>query len=520
LVSIGLERSLLMSVAKRLFSGSVAGWASIAILTINQLALVPIFLKYWTVDEFAVWLAVQAVLSFGTVFSVGYNTYLEYEFIKHGEKNRIRIAEILYSGMPFVFILAACETSIVYFSIKKGWANSLFDAGGDLPAWLFNDASSLVLVQSIGYLISVCVLGAIQRAIVPFGYYSRNAWLYVCGSVVSTLGAVCSVVMGGGVLETGIAQAVVYFIFSLVAAYYLINILKKEALLPRKFSPHYGLRSLLPSSALAVKTMFGMLQQQGVRLLLGGFLGMHELASFASMRTINNVSMQAASTVVNPLAPELMRYANSGDSQKLHSTFGLMWILVAVSLAFVLVPLQWIAPIVFKTWTLGRISYDPFVFCELSVALLVFCVSQPALAIVKGTNSIRTQLAATICGASVLIASIYCLSKSIGLLSAGLGLMVSEVIALIFYTVSAKRWVTGNAMTWPDVLFRRIVVVCGISAVGMFLTAAFPNHALIFTSAIWLCELVMMPFVWWELPAVLKERFIGIRRRVFSAEIT
>ncbi|GAB4057325.1 hypothetical protein [Uliginosibacterium sediminicola] len=508
-----------MSVVKRLLSGSIAGWASIAILTVNQLALVPIFLKYWTVEEFAVWLAAQAVLSFGTVLSVGYNTYLEFEFIKYGEKNRIRIAEILYSAAPCVFVLAACETSVVFFAIKSGWANSLFNSDGDLPAWLLRDAGYLILVQSLGYLISVCVLGLIQRAIVPFGYYSRNAWLYVCGSIVSTLGAVCSVVSGGGVLVTGIAQVAAYFLFSVAAAYYLINILKDELLLPRKFSLLYGFKSLLPASALAVKTLFGMLQQQGVRLLLGGFLGMHELASFASMRTINNVAMQAASTVVNPLAPELMRYANSGDSEKMHSTFGLMWILVAISLAFVLVPLQWIAPLVFKTWTLGRISYYPFVFCGLSVALLVFCVSQPALTIVKGTNSIKTQLAATICGAFVLIVSIYCLSKSIGLLSAAVGLIASEVIALIFYMLSAKRWIARHEMTWPQLLFIRVVVVCSISSLGILLTAAFPEHALTITAVIWLCELAMLPLVWRALPYVLKERFVSIQKRVVSAGI-
>jgi O-antigen/teichoic acid export membrane protein len=466
------------------------------------------------VEEFGVWLTVQAMLAFGTVLSFGYKTYLEFEFLKLGEKDAGRLALLLYSGIPVVLMLATLETLILYALIQIGAIGQLISPDVALSSSMVDDAGRLLLIQSVNWLLCVCTPGLVQRALVPLGYYPRNAWWYVAGSLISTLAAAAAVVRGASFLETGIVQAIAYLVFATALSMCLWSILKKENLRPIKPDLAFGIRSVLPSLALAAKTLLGMVQQQGIRVLLAGSLGLRELAGFASMRTISNVALQGIGTVVNPLTPELLRFANAKDSDRVQATFGVIWVLTVVMLSFCLIVLQLIAPRLFSAWTLGKISFDPLVFAGLSAALLVFGLSQPVLTIVRGSNQLRAQLVATVCGALLVVTAIYFLTKSFGLLAPTLGIVLSELISFLIYARAARIWMADRQLVWPKAMFNLVLAFAMVGIMGIFITAIAHQYAAVIALGVLVVQILIAAGIWRTLPPIVVHRVLSFISRL------
>lgn len=494
-----------MSAVKRFISGGAAGIVSIFVVVLNQLALVPIFLAHWSVEEFGVWLTVQALMSFSSVLSFGYKTYWEFEFLKLGSGDRLATAQSLYSAIPTVLFLATLETVVVWVIVQSGAVSTLLSSNG-VSASLVSDAGWLWLVQSFNWLLFIATPGLAQRAIVPYGYYPRNAWWYVAGSFFSTIAAAIAVLMGAKLLLAGVIQAMVYAVFALVLCWNLRAILRKESILPVR--PCYGLGfyAIWPSLALAAKSLLGMIQQHGIRVLLAGGLGVRDLAAFSTMRTVSNVALQGVGTVVNPITPELMRFAVACDSERVRASMGVIWLIGVYVMGVFLLMLQIMAPWLFDLWTLGKIAFDPLVFAVLSIALLIFGLSQPVLTLVRGNNLLKAQLIVTVFGAVVMVGSIFLLTRKFGMLAAAFGLLSAEIISLAIYAWTAKRWLISKGINWPKDLAVHALIMVFASVIAILAIAFLPRTNLAVISFAFLLQIWMSKRYWDELPKIIHER--------------
>ena len=93
-----------MSTAARLISGTTASWMRIGILMVSQIALVPLYLNFWSVETYGVWLAIQALIAVITMIDLGHQTYLGYEFLRLANTNKNELSRNLWSG-----IVASCS---------------------------------------------------------------------------------------------------------------------------------------------------------------------------------------------------------------------------------------------------------------------------------------------------------------------------------------------------------------------------------------------------------------------------
>src|SRR6187397_1087030 len=88
-----------MSAAARLISGSVASWAQIAVNMVAQILLVPIYLKYWSVETYGVWLAIQGIMSALSMLDIGHQNFMGYEFLRIGRQNLPALCKYLWSAV-------------------------------------------------------------------------------------------------------------------------------------------------------------------------------------------------------------------------------------------------------------------------------------------------------------------------------------------------------------------------------------------------------------------------------------
>lgn len=499
-----------MTAIERFVSGSTAAWVQIGVAISIQIALVPLYLSYWDMDTYGIWLAIQAVTGLTTLFDTGHQNFLGYEFLKAGDRDRALVSKIFYSSLPVAALIGLMELAIVATAIAAGAQQWLFGLDAAEHAGLLRQAGIVLIIQSAVWLILGCCGGIAGRVLMPFGYYPRMAWWGVVASIVTSTVPAVAVVFGANLLMTGIVLGIGTFFYCIPMYADMWRIMKSELLIP--VSPDWmtGFRNFARSILLTTKTFLEMARQQGVRLILSPIVGVADMAAFTTMRTGANVALQSVGTVTNPLMPELMRFLNQKDQVRSEAAFGFVWLLVVLVVGPAVILMQWLVLPLFSLWTRGKVPFDPQLFAMLSLGVLIYALSQPAVVIVQGNNLLRSQLLLSAIAGGTVIVVLLLFVPTMGIRGAGIALLAGEVISLIGYVVVASSWLQTNAMRWPSRSFAIVaasVVIAGIAMAGI---VWYPHEAEVIVVFSVTAELCVLGLYWRQLPKIARARAAGI----------
>jgi O-antigen/teichoic acid export membrane protein len=500
-----------MSVLKRVLSGSAAAWVKILVTVITQIALVPVFLTHWSVEQYGCWLIIQAVSGFSTTFSLGHQEYIGYEFLKFG-KNTQSLSEIFYSAIPFAILISLIELSIVLIIIILGLGDHLFDPKHTLNNELVREALFALVIYSVAWLISTSVSGLAGRLLTTYGYFSRVAWWGVLMSILSALLSIILVTSGAGLLVTVASLSMLYFFVSIPIHLDLWFLCKQYKLYPQKPNWTLGLRNALKSTAVSLTVLLDFVRQQGIRVFLGTSVGVSEMTAFSTMRTLSNVSLQGIGTVTGPVAPELIAFLREKNQVKTDATFGFIWLLTVIMLAPVLVIIQWLIPEVFSIWTRGKVIYDPIVFGFFSMSLLVFALSRVPLMVLQGNNILRKQINITLIVGTITALGILLIAPKFGIRGAAFMLLIAEIIGCIYSLVYSVIWMKEYGLYWPWRLLNLCLGTIGITSLGISLYAMFPSAKLVVLSCTFILNCIIGAFFINELPKFVIFRILKIFR--------
>jgi O-antigen/teichoic acid export membrane protein len=438
-----------VSALSRVFSGGMATGARLAVTLCTQLLLVPFYLRYWTLEDYGVWLAVQAVVGLLAVPDCAYQNYLQGEFYRlgGGEKERGHMRQLFWSAHAVgVFV-----SSLIGLGLLLG----ALLAPGDLIALVGGNSEAhagveWVLVAFWFFWIAQSVYGGIAvRVLAVYGRFPRTAWWGLGVLVFSTLAPLPLVAAGKGVVT-----ALGWWVGSLavINTVFVVDLVREMRRLNLPWvRPDWiqGGRALLRAQVLTVRGLADNLRQQGVRVLLAPLAGAAEVASFSTLRTGANVAMQGLGTVMNPLTPELMRYAGSRDRARTRDTFLLVWLVMLLAMVPTVILAQAFLPLVFPLWTQGKAHFDAPLFALLSGAVLVFGAVQPASALVAGNNLLKAQLGSALLAGAVAVGGIIVLTPHWGLRGAAGALLVAEICSAVWLERAAVRWMREVGLEWP-----------------------------------------------------------------------
>ena len=496
-----------MSVTSRLISGSVASWIHIGITLATQIALVPLYLTYWSIETYGLWLAVLSLGTLLTALDFGYQEYLGYEFLKIGKDQRLMMSKYLCSGALIAFALGIIQCVVIVTILSFG---SLPSQLGAATASIGKDeiyqAGIILLIQSCTWLLTGSISGIINRALSTYGYYPRMAWWGVFSSVTANLTPAIMVIQGYGLLETGIMVGLVKVLVEIPIYYDRFRLLGRERIRFVKPSFKIGWNTFLQSFLLSVTGLLENMRQQGARLLITPFTGAAGLAAFSTMRTGTNVAMQGLHTITNPLMPDFMRFLHDRDQARCEIAFGTIWMITVSLLAPAFVCLQVFISPLFVTWTRGNIPFNPWLFAILSLCVLIYAITQPAITVVKGNNLVRQQLVISCITGVMAIIGILILVPLFGILGAGIALLIAEVTANIAFLHVAKNWLHENELLWPVKPYSIAVTSVCIAAISMAALNVLPE-------AKWIVMLLSSAFFIWNcgrywqvLPLIAVER--------------
>ncbi len=495
-----------MSTLSRWISGTAASWAKIFITIFTQVALVPLYLAYWDVETFGIWVAIQALVTFVTIFDYSHQTLLEFEFLRFGDQNKPLIRKFLWSGVAVGLVISLLQLGFIYLLIVTGGLSFLLDAKDlDNPV-LLRDAGIVLFLHGVSWMISFSCSGLLGRALSPFGYFSKVSWWGVGSSLLIALSTAVAVVLGSDLLVTGIVANAVTILYSLIFYGYLFTILRKEKIVWKAPSWGLGIKNFLMSNALSGKFLLDLVRQQGIRLFLAPIAGLSAMAAFSTMRTGAYFAIQGLNTITNPMMPELMRFLHNRDQARSSASFAMVWIVVVGIIAPALMIIQLFIEPLFEIWTRGKIEISPLLFGSLSITVLIFAWAQPAFTVLRGNNMLKPQLYISIVTAAITIAGIFLIVPKNGIIGAGIALLVAEIFAAVVVTIIAAKWMVRNGLQWPRGLSGRSLSSVVVSSIAIFLVTYFPEFkwAIVFIACMLLAWNLLR--FWSLLPGFAKEQ--------------
>ena len=307
---------------------------------IAQVALVPIYLTHWNVVTYGVWLSIQALVSFITILDFGHQEFLSYEFLRIGKDNRTQLSTCLWSGVSVGISISLIQLLLIILFVNSNALPVLLGESNRLDPALIRETKYVLFLQGVSWLICSSITGLLFRVLVPFGYYPRMAWWNLFSSIVSIIPPLIAVILGAGLLTTGIVAACTGLTIGLFIYVDLFRVLRREKISFNLPSWQIARRNFFQSLAITGKVLLEMARGHGIRLFMAPLSGAAGLVAFSTMRTGANVALQGVRTITNPLMPELMRFLNQRDQDRVDVAFGIVWIIVVGLLAPAVVLLQ------------------------------------------------------------------------------------------------------------------------------------------------------------------------------------
>ena len=468
-----------MSASKRILSGTIASWVQIAVAMSAQILLVPLYLSFWDAATYGLWLAVLSFSSLLSAFDLGFQEYMNYEFLKLGGQLPKKMSKLLSSGMMVAIVLGLIQIAVVLLIYWLDVLPMIFkDLGSSLRGKAIQ-AFYVLFIQSIVWLLCNTAGGLLNRIMATYGYYPRMAWWGVVTNTMLLVSPAIAVVFGADLLTAGIVMGAAKVAFDIPVWFDMLRLLKKHKVKLVKPSFELGWSSFCRSTNLSATGFLENVRQQGARLIMSPIIGATGIAVFSTIRTGSNVALQGLRTIINPLMPELMTFLHKRDQERTEVAFSTLWVVTIAVIAPCLLVVQTFMPIIYHAWTRGKLSFDSWLFALLSLSVLIYALSQPGIAVVKGNNLLKPQLMIYIMSAIIAVLGIFILVPVYGIKGAGMALLLSEIAASVAFTKIAGKWLEDAGLRWPQRGFRIALSSVALTSLGLVAMIISPKYELL-----------------------------------------
>jgi O-antigen/teichoic acid export membrane protein len=428
--------------ARRLFSGWSANLVQMILGITQQIALVPVFLHYWTSDVLAAWLAIYAAGNLILIADAGLQFRAINRFIafKPGVDCDGRTAHFyaamlrIYLGfIGLLLVLLVVGVQLLSPSALLGFHSiSHFDA-----AFLVMTAGMLLTLPSgMG--------SALYRA---RGLYGRGVRLQNWGVLVAQCGQLVAVVATGSLLAVTIAYAATQ---AIIAFYVLAFDVRRLFPFLRGVRAKHTWRWIIGQFrhagpfAVAGATEVALLNLP-VLLVSTLVIDRVAVAQWGLTRVIAGLLRSLCVQTTLPLAAELGHDYALGLKEQLRSLYARGSVFVTVLASVVASGLLPFWPDFFALWTHGAIPYDPWLAITLLIGTSTVAPSILALGYANYSNRgdllVRTkglQLAVFLVLSVLLISAMGPLGAAIALVTSDL-LIQFGLLGLIIITQTLQR---------------------------------------------------------------------------------
>jgi O-antigen/teichoic acid export membrane protein len=391
----------------------------------QQVALVPVFLHYWTSDVLAAWLAVYAAGNLIFIADVGLQLRAINRFFgfKSGVDCDGRTARF-YASMMRVYCGLVGLLFIVLLAVMQFLPPSVVFG---FQATAHFDAAFIVVTTGILLTLPSNLTSALYRA---RGLYGRSVKFQSLAMLVSQLGQLVAIVTTGSLLAVAIAyvvaQLAVFAYFVMIDAYRLFPFLRGAR--GRQSWP-WVIGQFRVAAPFVVGSATELALLNLPVLMVSAFVSDRvAVAQWGLTRVAAGLLRGLCIQSALPLAAELGHDYAVGLKQQLQNLYARGSVFVTLMASLVLSGLLPFWPDFFALWTRGAIPYDPLLTVTLLIGASVIAPSILALSFANYSN--RGSLVARTKGlqlAVFLLLSVV-LIPPMGPLGAAIAIVASDVL--------------------------------------------------------------------------------------------
>jgi O-antigen/teichoic acid export membrane protein len=369
--------------ARRLFAGWSANLFQTILGVTQQVALVPVFLHFWTSDVFAGWLTIYAAGNLALIADSGLqfraiNRFFAFKSSVDGDgRTALYYAAMLriYFGLVGALVLLLLVvTQLLPPSVVLGFqATSHFDV-----AFIVMTAGTLLTLPSN-------LVSGLYRA---RGLYGRAVWLQSGAMLVAQLAQLIAIFATGSLL----AVTVAYVSTQLVMAVYLVAI-DAPRLFPylhaelRRQSWRWSIGQFRLAFPFAVAGATEIALLYAPVLLVSALVSDRvAIAQWGLTRVIAGVLRALCYQTTMPLAAELGHDYAVGQKEQLRHLYARGSVFVTLLASLVVSGLLPFWPDFFSLWTHGSVPYDPSLTITLMVGTNLVAPSILALGFANYSN--------------------------------------------------------------------------------------------------------------------------------------
>ena len=433
--------SMKNNILKGIIGNGLAQITLKVIRVMEQLLLIPFFLTAWGAAYYGEWITLSIIPTVLTFTNFGFGSAVSNSFVlayTGGDKQKA--ADINKNGILVVggsIVVGAILTAAIL------WGSSYFHffENSIIP---INDAILAIALLMTGRLISFYHL-------LIEGYYrgARKAvlsgFLYAGCSAINLIVGFCVLYLEGGIVEYAFFQFLVTTLFTIV--YFVIG---RRLVDLKGFQGRYILSDIKQISSKGMGYMMDPVWQciyfQGSTVVVRLTLGPEAVAAFNTIRTACRSVSQIFNVVNGSIFPELQYEYGQGNMNTVHRLFR-MSVLSSIFVGIIgVIFLSLFGLEIYNWWTQSRLSVTTDVWNTFVVSILFNAVWWTAMVAYPVTNQPYHFALASITTACLSVVICYILSIYLGLWGASLGIMLFELVMMLYVLPDSCRLLDMNAI--------------------------------------------------------------------------
>lgn len=342
--------------ARRLFGGWSANLVQVLLGITQQVALIPVFLHYWSSDILAGWLVIYAAGNLAFVADMGLqaraiNRFLSFRSCADCNGR----TATFYSAMLRIYLALSAVLVALLLAGSAIWPPSATLGFQALPHF---DAAFVAMVAGIFLMLPVGLISSLYRA---RGHYGRVVRWQNWGTLISQLGQLVAVVATGSLL----AVVVAYVAVQLLTALWFLTIdgprLFPYLRLPsRKPSGRWATGQFAGAAPFAVANVTEAILVNLPVLLVSAFVTDRvAVAQWGLTRVVAGLLRSLCIQASLPLSAELGEDNSRGQKERLRHLYARGSVFVALLASAAVAALLPFWQDFFALWTHGSIPYNP-----------------------------------------------------------------------------------------------------------------------------------------------------------------
>jgi len=341
----------------------IANFFKIGVILINQILLVPIYLKFWGVELYGDWIVLSAITSFFTMSDAGLNNVTINRFcIKFSQGELDECSSLIVNNYIFVFLTAISVTLLTIIVLI------LFDIRTILSLNVISSFEASAVIILLLLQVFIQMVSTISNSIYHAkGLASRATYFDNIARLFSGFGILAGIYCHFSLVMVVVLSSLPY-LFSLVYKYFNSKILYDVGLTLQKADMALFKKVIRPSMSYLTFPIGNVFIFQVFSLILNKFLGPTLLVQFNTTRTMANFIRSIVQSIAHAVKPEFSMLYGLKNFVRLKLLLRKTILICLTCSILSSVAVLFFGDYIYQKWTYGKIPFD-------FVLVLLFCLT-------------------------------------------------------------------------------------------------------------------------------------------------